>query len=127
MSNLQQAVVDFGRESGLPLEGVPNSGELQFRLEDGGTLGIVAFNEEVIIHWSRPLRYDVADAMLTAMKRAAELRDARQPISLGLRRTPAGDWLVVGTRFSAADVNLRRIHQAVDFLRNWCQALEVSV
>ncbi len=125
MSNIEQALADFSQEVGLPWEGTPSSGEIQFRLEDGSLLGLAKFESEVIVHWSRPLRYDVAGAMLQVMKHAAELRDAQQSVQVGLRKTPGGDWLVVGTRFPEDEVNVRRIREALDFLKGWSRTLDL--
>ena len=132
MANLQQALVEFGSDIGLPLEGLPASGEVQFRLGDGMLLGVAASttsggDDEVVVHWAEPLRYDIAQLVVEAMKHAAELRDANHPVQVGLRTTTAGDWLVLGTRFPAHEASARRIHQAADFLKNWRQSLEVRV
>lgn len=128
MANLQQALVEFGTDVGLPLERLPASGEVQFRLGDGTLLGIVAgCDDEVVVHWAEPLRYDIAQFMLEVMQHAAEVREASPSVQVGLRSTTAGDWLVLGTRFPEGEASARRIHQAVDYLKNWRQSLEARV
>lgn len=119
MAHLQQALADFGRDIGLPtLESGPDGG-VQLRLESGALLGVAQQGETVVVHWAEPVRYDIAALLLRAMKRAGDARDAAQPVQVGLRSVPTGDWLVLATRFPADGVSARRLREASEFLRHW--------
>lgn len=123
MAHLQQALADFGRDLGLTTLDAGPRGEVQLRLESGALLGVSQEGECVVVHWAEPVRYDIAALLLRAMKRAGDLRDAQYPVQVGLRSIPAGDWLVLATRFAAEDVSARRLREALDFLRQWLAEL----
>ncbi|MPM18173.1 hypothetical protein SDC9_64579 [bioreactor metagenome] len=124
MAHMQQAWADFGQEIGLELADLPVSGEMQFQLSDGSLLGVVNGEDEVLVHLAQPLHYDAAQVALGMMKHAAAVRDARRSVQVGLRTTPAGQWLVLGTRLEEGDVSARRIQEAFDFLKHWRMAAE---
>ena len=124
MAYLQQAVEEFCRHTQLDRIDVPASGEVQFRLGDQSLLGFAQVEDMVVVHWSQPLCYDIAETLLHAMKFAGAVREARQAVQVGLRHTPSASWLVLATRFPEADVSVERIREAFDFLRHWRQELQ---
>ncbi|WP_298208958.1 hypothetical protein [Acidovorax sp.] len=123
MAHLEQALADFGHDMGLPMLEAGPRGEVQLRLESGALLGVSQEGECVVVHWAEPVRYDIAALLLRAMKRAGDLHDALHPVQVGLRSVPAGDWLVLATRFALQDVSARRLREASDFLRQWLAEL----
>jgi type III secretion system chaperone SycN len=121
--SLQQALADLGRDIDLPLLETKADGGVQLRLESGALLGVAQEGEAIVVHWAEPVRYDIAALLLRAMKQSGDVRDAAQPVQVGLRSTPSGDWLVLATRFAADEVSARRIREASEFLRQWFASL----
>lgn len=126
MAHLQQALADFGREIGLPTLADSTGAGVQLRLESGALLGVAPQGDAVVVHWAEPVRYDMAALLLRAMQQAGDARDAAQPVQVGLRSMPSGDWLVLATRFAADDVSARRIREASEFLHQWLADLGVG-
>lgn len=118
-AHLQQALADFGRDIGLPMLETGPDGSVQLRLESGALLGVAQEGEAVVVYWAEPVRYDIAALLLRAMKQAGDARDAAQPVQVGLRSIPSGDWLVLATRFAAEEASARRLREASEFLRQW--------
>jgi type III secretion system chaperone SycN len=119
MAHLQQALADWGRDIGLPLLDAGPAGGVQLKLESGALMGIAQEGDAIVVHWAEPVRYDIAALLLRALKQAGDVRDAAQPVQVGLRSVPSGDWLVLATRFCADEVSAQRIRDASEFLRQW--------
>lgn len=122
MANFQQALADFCQEVGLDAAELGSGDEVQFRMGDESLLGVVQSEDDVLVLWSQPLRYDMERTLLEQMRAAASIRSARHPLQVGLRATPSGNWLVLGTRLSPDFVTARGIRECYDFLRQWHQS-----
>ena len=122
MANFQQALADFCQEVGLDAAELGSGDEVQFRMGDESLLGVVQSEDDVLVLWSQPLRYDMERTLLEQMRAAASIRSARHPLQVGLRATPAGHWLVLGTRLPQDAVTARAIRDCYDFLRQWHQS-----
>ena len=119
MMNLQQALAEWGAGMGLELQ-PGHSGALQLRYPaTGALLGVAEHEGQIVVHYADPLTHDAAQRLLQALRHAGQLQEPAQAVQVGLRNTPAGDWLVVATRFASEDASGARIDQAVQYLRQW--------
>lgn len=125
MLDLQQALAEWGSTMGMPDLAPGPQGDVQLRFpETGALLGVVLQDEWAIVHHATPAGHDAAALLLRAMRQAAKVADPAQAVQVGLRSTPAGDWLVLVARFPQQELSGARIHHAVEFLRQWLAQLD---
>lgn len=125
MLDLQQALAEWGRTMEMPDLAANAQGEVQLRFAaTGAVLGVVQQGESVVVHYALPVGHDAAELLLRAMRQAAKVAEPAQAVQVGLRSTPAGDWLVLAARFSRQELSGARIQQTVEFLRQWLTQLE---
>ncbi len=119
MTDLQQALAEWGAGMGLALApGAQGAVQLRFPAS-GALLGVAGHEDTVVVHYADPLAHDAAARLLQALRHAAQVSEPAQAVQVGLRSTPAGDWLVVAVRFGRQELSGARIQQAADYLRHW--------
>lgn len=123
MQQLEQVLAEFGRDLGL--EGLEPSanGNVQLRLASGALLGASTQGEEVVLHYAEPAQHDVARLLFKGMQRVARAESATDPVQIGCRSTPQGDWLVAGTRLPLARLDAREVHRLGGYLQAWLAQL----
>lgn len=116
--SLEQALVDFGREIGIPTLSPAPHGGVQLRFDSGATLGAARQGEHVVVHLAEPVRaHEAAALLLRAMKRAANPEQGVPAVQPGLFNADGQDWLVLALRVAERGLDARELRRAADHLR----------
>ncbi len=123
MANFEYALADFGRELGVDALALGPSNAVQLRFDQDATLGFFAQEEQLVLHWSEPVRYDAPSLLLRAFKRASNPPAGEPALQVGLRTVNGMDHLVLATRLQERDCSGRALRQLTDWLRQYLAAL----
>jgi len=120
MSNLEQALLEFGREMGIDNLRLGSRGTAELRLESGSTLGLArhdAHDEELVVYLALPATdHDRAARLLRAMKVAAVPQPGAAALQVGWHGQGDNEVLVLATRIHDVDYSARALQKAVDEL-----------
>lgn len=123
MQQLARVMAEFGADIGLPALAPGADGSLQVRLGSGALLGVSTQGDEVVVHHAEPVRYELAALVCKAMQRVACSESAADPLQVGARITPQGQWLVLGTRLPLERFSAREMHRLTGHLQAWLAQL----
>ena len=116
--SLEQALVDFGREIGIPTLSPAPHGGVQLRFDSGATLGAARQGEHVVVHLAEPVRaHEAAALLLRAMKRAANPEQGVPAVQPGLFNASGQDWLVLALWVAEQGLDGQALRRVADHLR----------
>lgn len=121
MGHMEHVLAEFGRDIGLEGLEPSRSGHVQLRLASGALLGASTQGEEVVLHYAEPVEHDAARGVFQAMRQAGRIESAADPVQVGLRSTPQGQWLVVATRLPLQRLSATEIHRLRRHLQAWLE------
>jgi len=123
MSSPELTLRAFGEEIGIAGLAFGQRGSVAIRTESGRQLGVEQGEHAMLVHLSQPASYDAADWLLKAWKRAHYSHAGDMPLQVALHDRDDERRLLVLARIRTAEFTVLRLHQTLDHLSRWLDAL----
>lgn len=124
MHNVDQAFSDLGRELGVQVLMPGPSGSVQLRFESGARVGFSCQDDEVVLYWSHPVRYNATEFLWRAFKRVGDPVPGEPALQVGLSKVDDVDYLVLASRLRVEDCSARDMQQRINWLRQFADSLK---
>lgn len=123
MSSPELTLRAFGEEIGMAGLTFGDRASVTIRTDSGRQLGVEQGDHAMLVHLSQPVGHDAADLLLKAWKRAHHACAGDMPLQVALRDRGGELRLLVLVRIRAAEFTVLRLHQTLDHLSRWLDAL----
>ncbi|WP_428852123.1 hypothetical protein [Imbroritus primus] len=120
---IEQTLAAFGQETGLGALVLTEDAPLHLALSDHEELIFERCPDGILLHLDTRVRYDMPLVLASAMQRITADGATPYPVQVGMRETPEGSWLIVGTRADERTFTLQWIELATAHLERWIGAL----
>lgn len=120
---IEDTLAAFGHETGLGPLALTEDAPLRLSLSEHEELVFECCPDGILLHLDIRVRYDMPLVLASALQRIATDGATPHPVQVGMRETPEGTWLIVGTRADASTFTLQWIEQATAYLERWIGAL----
>lgn len=123
MTGLDSTLRQFGEAAGIPELSFDTRGQAVFRTAPGRLLGLERADTNILVYAAHPVQYDAGAWLLRACKRAHHSRLEDWPVQPALREHDGTPYLLALVRLSEPEFTVSRLHQALDYLSRWLDAL----
>lgn len=123
MTGPNSTLRQFGEAAGIPDLSFDARGQVVFRTTPGRLLGLEHADTNILVYAACPTPYDARQWLLRACKRAHHSRMDDWPVQPALREYDGVSYLLALVRLNEAEFTVLRLHQALDYLNRWLDAL----
>ena len=126
MSGPADILQRFGASAGMPGLRFDARGQAVLRTAPGRLLGLEQADSAILVYAALPVRYDSSNWLLRACKRAHHSCLGDWPVQPALREYEGIPHLLALVRLDEREFTEQRLHQALEYLSQWLDALDAD-
>jgi type III secretion system chaperone SycN len=120
---IEETLAAFAQETGLGDLALADDEPLNLSLSEYEELVFERYPDGVLLHLDVHVRYDMPQVLASALQKLGAETTTPYALQVGMRETPEGPWLVIGTRTDERTFTLLWIEQATAYLEHWLDDL----